>query len=145
MSEVPTSERQYEGITGWLIFPAFGTIIAPLVLAYLVFSAVNEVVAGLPSRLLPLAIFDIVALNILLAGWVAAVLMLVQKKRQYPLLYVALMLAGIARSAIAVAWVESMGLYTQPFITDLARTVAASAIWVPYMLISKRVRATFVN
>jgi hypothetical protein len=154
MTEVTAAAQPAEpvGIRGWLILPAIGTVLSPIYL-FIAFSklvpTLENVWAARSALSTGLYIFVIVetALNIaFILGWLMAILLLALKSPFYPKAYVALM--GGMVVFLLVDMVVSAGGYNhqpgQDELISLGRTILVAAIWIPYMMLSKRVKNTFV-
>ena len=154
--------QQHEKIGGWLILLAIGLILAPLrVLVFLgkdfvpIFTTKTWSVLTTPGTgayhplWAPILMFEGVGNTALIVFSVIVAIYFFQKRRIVPKLMIALLLANVffvgtdyfvANLIPAVGSqkdVESMG--------EFARVVIACVIWVPYFLVSKRVKATFVH
>jgi hypothetical protein len=154
MTEAVTTAQAAEpvGIKGWLILPAIGTILSPI---YLTLSFIKLVPtlenvwaarAGLSAGLFVFVIVETVFNVVFILGWLAAVVLLVLKSPYYPKAYVALM-GGMVVFLVVDMIVSSGGYNHQPEydeIIALVRTILVAGIWMPYMLLSKRVKNTFV-
>jgi Protein of unknown function (DUF2569) len=141
------------GIWGWLIFPAIGTFLSPVLLAVSLLKMAPDFEKIWHGRnaLSPglLAFIGIESfLNIaFIGGWVAAIYFLVTKSSRYPRAYIFLML-GMLVFLISDALITLLGFGASPSSSDIqsiVRLAIASAIWCPYMARSKRVKNTFVN
>jgi hypothetical protein len=154
MTEAATTAQAAEpvGIRGWLILPAIGTVLSPIYL-FISFSklvpTLENVWAARAALSIGLFVFVIVetAMNIVfILGWLAAILLLVLKSPYYPKVYVALM-GGMVVFLLVDMIVSAGGYNHQPSqdeLISLGRTILVAAIWIPYMMLSKRVKNTFV-
>ena len=155
--EVKPSEGP-KGIGGWLILPIlnlFTTIILTCINLWPVLENRNNFInfAIDPAyrwMLVPLAISIAAGVAVVaLAG--AALVMLCLKRRIFPVLMIGfyvLVLAGtIFDTSIAFAFEEFKGSPAEQSegVKELFRSIVAAAIWIPYFLVSKRVKATFVE
>jgi hypothetical protein len=156
-----TSERQYDKIGGWLIIVAIGLILAPLRLLVVLF---HDLLPALStdawSRLTtpgteayhplwaPLFLFEIIGNCVFILFPIIIAVFFFQKRRFVPQLIIVLLLANLVFVAIDyfvsdlipfVAAQEDIGS-----LVELIRVLIACAIWVPYFLVSKRVKGTFV-
>jgi hypothetical protein len=148
----PQPESTPVGIKGWLILPAIGTVLSPIYLSIAVFKLAPSLEkiwaakASLSTGLLAFVAVETVLNIAFIVGWLAAILLLTLKSRYYPKAYVVLMCGMV--TFLLVDMVISAGAYNhqpdQEDLMSLARTIFVAAIWVPYMLLSKRVKNTFV-
>jgi len=165
MSEIQNGEQpvlKYEKIGGWLIVVAFGLVVTPVRLLFFVIHDIVPVFSGEAWSILttpgteayhplwaPLLIFELVT-NI--AFSVFAIILSVfffQRRMCAPRWMIVYLLSNAAfvgtdyfvgnmiPAITSQKDVESM--------TELARTAVAACIWVPYFLVSKRVKGTFLR
>jgi hypothetical protein len=154
MTEATAAAQPAEpvGIRGWLILPAIGTVLSPIYLTVSILKlapTLENVWAARGALSSGLFIFVIVetAFNVaFILGWLAAILLLTLKSPYYPKAYVALM--GGMVVFLLVDMVVSAGAYNhqaaQDELISLGRTIFVAAVWIPYMMLSKRVKNTFV-
>jgi len=135
------------GIGGWLVLPAIGLVLGPLV--------------GLIGLLVLLGLFpelsaaghggvltaEILAGLVLVLLQVYAATRFFGKKRNLPTVMTVLYVGTVV--AAGVLLVIELAAGAQEFATEsgkqLVRAVVAAAVWVPYFHLSKRVQATFVR
>lgn len=116
----------HHGIGGWLLLPAFNVLLQPLLglggggLALYVSVKGAQDGALVAGPLLAYGAF---------ATWVAV--QFFRKKTSAPALYIAMLLVNVGLA---------LALQASP-----VRAAIAAAIWVPYFLVSARVKATFVH
>jgi len=152
MSEISTTAQvEPKGIAGWLILPALGTFLSPLVAAYgaleIVSDLSNTSISTLPPGIVPFVVAEAIFNLGLMAGGIVAIVRMLKHKRSYPRLYVNLLIVTVVGSlgdlAIAAALLDSQ--FGPEQVKPLIRAAIALAIWGPYMFKSKRVRNTFVE
>jgi hypothetical protein len=134
------------GIGGWLILPASGLILGPIMNAVAISQDVSllgqaDVVNRPDWRLVLVA--EIVLDLAFLAFLLYAAVVFFQRKRSAPPLMIALYLSGVAVMGIDSAMLVSV-LDLRPEFGAVARPVLTACIWVPYFLVSRRVKATFI-
>ncbi len=151
-----------KGLGGWLILVGIGVVITPLRLGAVLFMTYPPMFeSGLWDTLttpgsqdyLPyfgaFLIFEIgVNLAFMLLG-VYLALLYFTKSYRFPMTYIAFMGANLF-FILADAWLGSLVIPELPMFDpdttrELARTAIAAAIWIPYMRLSARVKATFVE
>jgi hypothetical protein len=156
-----TTQKQYDKIGGWLILVAIGLIFTPIRLLVVIVKDLLPVVSGDTwSRLTtpgtesyhvlwaPLLIFEIVGNCLFILFPIIVAIFFFQKRQFVPRLIIVLLLSNLVFVAIDyfaadlipfIANQEDMGS-----LIELIRVFIACVIWVPYFLVSKRVKGTFV-
>ena len=146
------------GIGGWLVLPLLGLVLSPLrVLADAVstFGPLfdNDMAGwrnlfGSGVSIGALVVFEVVAnLAMIVYPWVVLAFFL-RKRRIVPLLMIAWLAAVPAISLIDALWLHFAAPSAMDWSAstrDLVRAVAGAAIWIPYFLLSVRVKNTFVH
>lgn len=151
-----------KGIGGWLILVVINLIVSPIRAAYVILDSYwpifhNGTWQGLTSPesysyhplWTPLLIFGIVGNFIIVALGIATLVLLVRRSHYTP--------------TFAIAWIGWTAIFiiADHFGADLVTTIAEQSnsspdteifrsvifagIWIPYFLVSKRVKATFVE
>jgi len=151
-----------KGLGGWLILVILGLVISPVRIGYFLATAhlplfrdggwselTTVGTAAYHHLWAPLLIFEIVGNvgSIVLA--VVTLVLLVKRSRHTPLLAIAWLswTAGfVAIDFIVADFIPAVAAQADPDSTkELIRSLVAAGIWIPYFLISKRVKATFVE
>jgi len=130
------------GIGGWLILPAIGLILSP------VLWALGLIVMAFAIPKYPIIISLNIALGIALLGlliWTA--IQFFRKKKNAPKLMISCLIAKPAMTAVLWAVATAMNEYefAADYQGELIQVVIISAIWGRYFSVSKRVKATFIN
>jgi hypothetical protein len=135
----PPIVRQPEGFGGWLIFPAFNTLIAPLAQALIAFNFLQMTRATWfptsPSSSKGLILFNLTASAVLTVGWSFVLVAMVRKKRWYPRAFAILAAASVACHGF---------LPGLPF-QQWAIALFSYIIWTVYLFKSVSVKNTFVR
>jgi hypothetical protein len=135
------------GIRGWLVLPAIGLVVGP------VLGVVSVIImVGLFDQIAAQGFGGVLTLEILVQLGLAVFLIYAAirffgKKSNAPATMIVLLLANVV--ATAVLFMVEQGAGASQFAAEngkaLARTVIGAAIWIPYFRSSRRVKATFVN
>ena len=149
------ADRHLEGLGGWLILTGIGLVVALLRILYMLFGTDVPVLtaarfAAVRQRyplLHGLVAFEAVT-NVVLLLLVAWLLYLFfSKRRSFPTIMILYMVFSnavmIADVLAAHAILPSVSHVSGDF--NLARSIIAAALWIPYFLRSRRVKVTFVH
>lgn len=157
-----TTEKNLEGLGGWLILVGLGLILAPLRMLFEYVPLYVELfdngtfallstpgTADYNAYFAPLIYAEIVLNSALVCAWLSAGVLFFSRRRLFPRLYIGILLFTplfIVADAFAFLLVAPDEPVFDPQTSkELLRSVLPTLIWVPYMLVSKRVRATFVR
>ncbi len=157
-----TDEKKLEGLGGWLILVGLGIIASPIKISVQVYPVYSKLfTSGSWAALTtpgteayhplwaPILISEI-SINVVLAlTWLFIAFLFFAKKRLFPKWYIGILvftLTFMLVDAVAIkAVLPNEEIFDPDTIKELARTLVTMLIWVPYMLMSKRVKATFVK
>lgn len=157
-----TEEKDLEGLGGWLILVGLGIVISPLRIIILLFPTYSEIFSNGSWEVLttpgteaynplwvPIIIGEISINAALVIAWMFIAFLFFSKKRIFSKWYIGILLftlAFILVDALAVkSVVPNMPVFDPDTMKEFGRSLVVTLIWVPYMLVSKRVKATFVN
>jgi hypothetical protein len=162
MNEEYSADQKLNGLGGWLILIGIGVVFGPLRLAFVLltlylpffFDGTWELVtqpsseyyvAGLGSFL----IVEIAVNFILMLASCYLAYLFFSKRAAFPRWFIGLAvfsLVYIVADALASAYVfPDEPMFDPDTLRELARSLITVTLWIPYMLISKRVAATFRN
>ena len=138
----PPIVRQPKGFGGWLIIPAFQTLIAPLVYALIFFNFLQMTHAPWfstnSSSNKGLILFNLTASAVLTVGWSFVLVAMVRKKRWYPRGF-----AILCAALLAVAAFQPGVPFQGPRALGFVASVIWTVIWIVYLFKSVRVKNTF--
>ena len=146
--QAPTPGKSYSGIAGWLILPAIGLVLSPIFVLVFINSRILPFFTAVQfkevhSELRTMLILDLVANLAMFAYNIVVALFFFKKKKILPKLVISLYVLNLL-FLLADRFVF-LTLNDQQFTFGLVRGVLPALIWIPYFLVSKRVRATFVE
>ena len=155
-------EEPLEGIGGWLWLVALGIVASPLRIIFLIFPLYSEIFKDGSWEILtssgteayhpmwaPIILAEMTINAALVLTWIFVGFLFFLKKAIFPKFYIGTLLftlVFIIIDAMAVKIIFPNDPIFDPDTTkELVRTLVACLIWIPYILISKRVQATFVK
>lgn len=129
--------KKYEGLEGWLTLVILGLIISVGYSLYELFLMWNEYEEY--------GIFGILIGLAFLVFTVYIIYLFFKRKIVFPRWYIAFLIISMAINIFALIYTDANDPEMQTISKDTGRAVLSVIIWVPYMLISKRVKATFTK
>ena len=157
---IPPALAPYDGISGWLIlviiglFLRIGMWLHALGTDYLVaWDATQWNVLTIPGGAsydplwAPALLFELAFMLLFPIFSVLALVLLFQKRMIFPRVMITMLLAILVFKIVDVVLVAQIPLAVKlnggAFDADLPRVIFQAAIWVPYLIFARRVRATF--
>lgn len=157
-----SEEKNLEGLGGWLALVGLGIIISPLRIIGQIFPTYSEMFSNggwaalttpgteVYNPLWAPILFGEMAINgglVLVWGFIA--FLFFSKKAVFPKWYIGILLFTLAFILIDALVIKAV-LPNEPVFDaettkELGRSLFVTLIWIPYMLVSKRVKATFVK
>lgn len=156
------NENKLNGLGGWLILVGIGVVLAPLRLIYVTVQVYKPLLeSGDLSNItdpssptyIPFAgslFFAELAVNlaIMLAG-IFAIYGFFGRKRVFPRFYSGYLMFCLAfliiDTLVSAKIFATENVLDSGTIGNIVGSTISTAIWVPYLMVSKRVKATFVN
>lgn len=154
------ADNEPRGLGGWLILVMIGLILSPIKIGILIGSIVFPLFQGGTWEVLttpgsehyhplwaPLLIFEFTINGTLILAGVALLVLFFTKSRRFPrmfILYVAVTLIFQIADYVLGEQIPAVAAESAESTVEIARTVITAIIWVPYMLVSKRVKNTFI-
>ena len=156
------ADDKVSGIGGWLILPAIGLALAPLMQLYQFFKetlpafdpqvwhALTDAASNFYDRMWGPAILFETATNVVLFGYTLwlAYLFFLRKSVWVPRLFIVLLGGKVfidLVDAMLVASIHMTGLHGHGLLAGLAPPASAALIWIPYFMRSRRVKNTFIH
>jgi Protein of unknown function (DUF2569) len=157
-----TKDRNLNGLRGWLILVGLGVIISPIKMILQSFPLYLEMFSGGAFATLttpgtkaynplwaPILLTEITVNSGLFIASIFVAFLFFSKKKLFPKWYISVLLFSlvfILVDALALKLVlPKEPIFDAVTAKEFIRTLIASMIWVPYMLVSKRVKATFIK
>jgi hypothetical protein len=154
--------HRYQGLKGWLVLVAIGLIVTPIKLSILLFTSLlpafrEETWSVLTSPgsekshplWAPILIGELSMNAIFIVADLGLLVLFFTKSRNFPKAVIAFYLANlvfVVADFFVADLIPSVATQADPgSLKELTRTVVGCAIWVPYFLVSKRVKATFIE
>ena len=157
-----TVERNLEGLGGWLVLVGLGIIISPLrIIAQVspfywrIFSdgtwkVLTTPVTGAYNPLwAPILYGEMLINSALVLTWLFIAYLFFTKRKIFPRWYIGILIFTLLFIAVDAMVIKSVLPNEPAFNPDTVKVFSQSLIgaliWIPYMLISKRVKLTFVK
>lgn len=155
-------EHALVGISGWLGLVAFGVVLRPIIFGVQLATGFaypfnldtweSLTTAGTESYVAwyaPLISMEVVGNTLLFLGSLLLALLFFKRKRAFPGLFIALMLFMLAFNSVDT-WAAGQLIKSEPTETvsewsQITMILIQAAIWIPYMLLSRRVKLTFTR
>jgi len=157
-----STEKNLEGIRGWLILVAIGVVVSLIRILALIMTTYPEILtSGIWEALTvegndafhplwaPILTAEIIFNSALVLAWLYTAYLLFSRRRGFPNWYIGIAVFSLVL-IICDAFAIKLVLPDEPVfdpetLKDVARSASMVLIWVPYMLVSKRARATFTK
>lgn len=157
-----SDEYKLQGLGGWLILIGIGVVITPVKLLFTLlplyaplFTDGNWEALTAETSLSYRPYFDLLAIGemtyngiyFLLSLWM--IYLFFSKHYLFPKIFMAVIVATLLFIPLD-AWVVTLvfpgdAIFTTDVIKELLKSVLVAVVWIPYMLLSKRVNLTFVE
>lgn len=151
-----------QGIGGWLILIVIGLVVTPIRIGITVYNTYVPIFSGETWSLLttpgaaaynpmwkPILLFEIFGNLIFLFSSVALLFLLFGRKRIFPRLMIAFYIANllfVGLDLVAASSIPTVASQADASSTmELVRSILVCAVWVPYFLVSERVKQTFTQ
>lgn len=154
--------NELKGLGGWLILVGIGVVIGPFRLAYeygpmyysIFTDGTFEFLTNTTSEAFhplwgPLLVGEALYNSLMILTSMCLIYLFFSKHYLFPKVYIAIVVVSLVFIPLD-AWIGSFVITDEPMFDpattkEFVRTLVGGIIWIPYMLISKRVKATFVE
>jgi len=151
-----------KGLGGWLIIPAIGLFLYPIRMAFILINdflpifreGYWEVLTTPGSEAYhhlwaPLLIFEMVGNTFFIIFNIVLIFLFFTKSYRFPTLFIvflAISLLFVAGDFFFADLIPAVAAESDPAsVKELTRSIIAAIIWIPYFLVSRRVKNTFVK
>ena len=152
--------KSLDGLGGWLILVGLGVVLAPVrlllqlvpiysgIFATGVWTQISTPGSGVYNPALKWFIGGELVFNILMiSAAIYLIYLFFAKHQRFPKLYIAIIVVSLLMvplDAVVGSWlIPNTPVWDPQTTRDFARSALVAVIWIPYMLVSKRVKATF--
>jgi len=159
--DIPHGHHDLEGVGGWLVLHVIALVVGlgmhcftlftdfPLMFDLTKWNILTQPGgARYDAAVAPALLFESTAAIIMIVLWALALILMFQKKFTLPYVMIAVLVTGSV-SQIVDHWLASqvVTLTSSPDVLPrlVIQCMVACGIWIPYFLVSKRVKVTFVN
>jgi hypothetical protein len=145
-----TTLGDLEGIGGWLILAAIGLGISPLsyihgtyVTLHVLYGSQFQFRFATHPGLAALILYEAVTNSFFLIAVLALNYLFYCKKKQFPSLMITFLALHLI--LILIDHVVTLHFHPRSSVVNVLSSILGAAIWIPYYLVSERVKATFVR
>jgi uncharacterized membrane-anchored protein len=146
-SNMENVDQKYVGIGGWLILPAIGFVLGPIIGVIGLIASLGMYSDVARAGYGGIYTIEIIVIIGLLCFLLYAATLFFKKKSNAPSTIITLLIVSLVSSCVLLVIELSAG--AEPFAIEtgkqLVREIIGAAIWIPFFRVSKRVKATFVN
>jgi hypothetical protein len=154
--------NELNGIKGWLLLVGLGLIISPVKIIISLFTtyapmfkngAWERLTTAGSSYYIPnfqeLATVEIIYNICITVAGIYLIYLFTNKKKEFPNIFIAVTIISIVAipidSFITTLVIKDSEFFDYETVKDFMKLIVNAGVWVPYMLISKRVKHTFIK
>ncbi|PHM70335.1 DUF2569 domain-containing protein [Xenorhabdus sp. KJ12.1] len=143
-------EKSFKKIGGWLYLPAIGLIVMILSSITGIVTTINEIFpfySQLTDRWKCFITFAFILDLLIFLLIIVTTIFFFRKSKKTPYLFISLLILNITVQGIMIfLTINVMSAPVEPNYTlNLIRSILHAAVWIPYFIVSVRVKKTFVN
>lgn len=155
MNQSLIASSEPKGIGGWLVLVAIGLIVSPIRLAYSIIADYLPTINSSEWTTLNFPAFknlfygELVVNSLFILFAVVLLVLFFTEDRRFPKCIIAFYIANVTFVIVDFAIASyhpliRLAANPEGGIMEVVRSVIAAAIWIPYFLVSQRVKNTFV-
>lgn len=141
------------GFGGWMVLPVIGVSLSPFVAVYSIVKWFKDLgtaaqFATMSGDAQWMLLLQFGVLSVTMAVALMTLWLMIRRVRSFPIAFIALQVLALSVQVIDMASVLALGQSLESTPYDGAKIpfrATVAALWIAYMLMSQRVRATFVN
>lgn len=155
-------ESDLVGLGGWLVLIGFGVTLRPVIVTFQFITGFKDVfnlntweavttpgADAYQAAFAPIILIEAAGNTAIIAVSLLLIVLFYRRKHTFPMTFAVLMIASLVFVA-ADTWAARVLLKNTESdqvqsITEIAKVAIQTAIWVPYMLVSRRVKLTFTR
>jgi hypothetical protein len=141
---VPEEPVEPFGISGWMVFPMLITLGSVAFNVWDLLTVIYDFWNAAFQNVTETGVGVMLA-GVAIGVWVYASILMFRHSRKYPKVFIILCLVTLAFFIALSILMLAAGEYDRTIPESTGRALLACIIWIPYMLLSKRVRNTFVK
>jgi Protein of unknown function (DUF2569) len=155
-------KNELVGLHGWLVVVGFGVVLRPFIWVYSTYSLYSEAInaegwslisdpssPGFQGGLVAMVYGEVVVNLLFLAACIYQAILFFSCKKWFPMVFIWLLVLTtffiLADSWLAHYMWPDTEIFDADTAKNLSRVIVPACIWIPYMLLSKRVKATFTH
>jgi hypothetical protein len=131
-----------------MTFPALGTLVSPLIIGKGILDELPALkdFSAVSTDLQFFVVAELIVNGGLLVLSIYLLLLMLGRKRLYPKAFLLLSIGYLVFLAADIVVAQAFGVQvTNGDILSVVRMIGVCIVWGPYMLVSRRVKATFTN
>ncbi len=157
-----SEKKEIEGLGGWLILVGIGIVLSPVKILLLLYPLYSEIFLSGAWEILttpgseaynplwgPIVSAEIIINFGLVITWIYIAILFFTKKKIFPKWYLGIIIFSLVFIFLDAHSIKIVlpnePVYDPDTVKELVRSFVAAIIWVPYMLKSERVKATFIK
>ena len=146
-SSAEAIDQDLVGIGGWLILHVIGFVLGPIVVVYELAVSLSSYSKAAKAGYGDIYIIEPIILTGLLCFFIYIATLFFRKKSNTPGTFITFFIVSLFASGLLYVIEVSTGaeIFSEQTGLWFAKSIMRAVIWIPYFIVSKRVKVTFVN